>query len=91
MVKVKLRDDYREYEAGITAGEIAKSISMGLYKAVEEMGAFVDTTAVGDRYVLERMLQTGCVIGGEQSQWYLLSRLSVESHEECPVVHQAGI
>ena len=41
--------------------------NMGLYKAVEEMGASVDTTAVGDRYVLERMLQTGCVIGGEQS------------------------
>ncbi|MBQ6066547.1 MAG: threonine--tRNA ligase [Clostridia bacterium] len=34
MVKVKLRDDYREFEAGIAAGEIAKSISMGLYKAV---------------------------------------------------------
>ena len=41
--------------------------NMGLYKAVEEMGASVDTTAVGDRYVLERMLQSGCVIGGEQS------------------------
>ena len=41
--------------------------NMGLYKAVEEMGATVETTGVGDRYVLERMLQTGCVIGGEQS------------------------
>ena len=34
MVKVKLRDDYREFEAGITAGDIAKSIGAGLYKAV---------------------------------------------------------
>ncbi len=34
MVKVKLRDDYREFEAGVTAGEIAKSIGAGLYKAV---------------------------------------------------------
>ncbi|MBR2576177.1 MAG: phosphoglucosamine mutase [Firmicutes bacterium] len=41
--------------------------NMGLYKAVEEMGATVETTGVGDRYVLERMLQTGCIIGGEQS------------------------
>ncbi len=41
--------------------------NMGLYKAVEEMGASVETTGVGDRYVLERMLQTGCIIGGEQS------------------------
>ena len=41
--------------------------NMGLYKAVEEMGASVETAGVGDRYVLERMLQTGCIIGGEQS------------------------
>ena len=34
MVKVKLRDDIREYENGITALDIAKSIGAGLYKAV---------------------------------------------------------
>ena len=34
MVKVKLRDDVREFESGITAMEIAKSIGAGLYKAV---------------------------------------------------------
>ena len=34
MIKVKLRDDYREFEAGITPDEIAKSIGAGLYKAV---------------------------------------------------------
>ena len=33
MVKVKLRDDYKEFEAGVTAAEIAKSIGAGLYKA----------------------------------------------------------
>ena len=33
MVKVKLRDDYKEYEAGVTAAEIARSIGAGLYKA----------------------------------------------------------
>ena len=33
MVKVKLRDDYREFEAGVTAAEIARSIGAGLYKA----------------------------------------------------------
>ena len=34
MVKVKLRDDVREYESGITALEIAKSLGAGLFKAV---------------------------------------------------------
>ena len=34
---------------------------------MEKEGISVDVTGVGDRYVLEKMLETGCVIGGEQS------------------------
>ncbi len=34
MVNVKLRDDVKQFEAGISAAEIAKSIGAGLYKAV---------------------------------------------------------
>ncbi len=41
--------------------------NIGFHKAMEEEGIKVDVTGVGDRYVLERMLETGCVIGGEQS------------------------
>lgn len=41
--------------------------NIGFHKAVEAMGCTVDVTKVGDRYVLESMLKTGCVIGGEQS------------------------
>lgn len=41
--------------------------NIGFHKCVEGMGCSVDVTSVGDRYVLERMLQTGCTIGGEQS------------------------
>lgn len=41
--------------------------NIGFHKAIESFGGKVDVTAVGDRYVLERMLETGCVIGGEQS------------------------
>lgn len=33
MVKITLRDDVREFENGITAAEVAKSIGAGLYKA----------------------------------------------------------
>ena len=33
MVKVTLKGDVREYEAGTTIAEIAKSIGAGLYKA----------------------------------------------------------
>lgn len=41
--------------------------NIGFHQYIEKMGCSVDVTAVGDRYVLERMLQTGCNIGGEQS------------------------
>lgn len=33
MIKVKLQDDIKEFESGITVAEIAKSIGSGLYKA----------------------------------------------------------
>lgn len=41
--------------------------NIGFHKAMEEAGIAVDVTDVGDRYVLERMLESGCMIGGEQS------------------------
>lgn len=41
--------------------------NIGFHKRAEELGIKVDVTTVGDRYVLESMLKTGCLIGGEQS------------------------
>ena len=41
--------------------------NLGFHKAIEEIGGVVEVTQVGDRYVLESMLRSGCVIGGEQS------------------------
>jgi len=41
--------------------------NIGFHKAMKESEIDVDVTAVGDRYVLESMLETGSIIGGEQS------------------------
>ncbi len=41
--------------------------NIGFHRALKKIGCRVDSTQVGDRYVLEQMLKTGCVIGGEQS------------------------
>ncbi|MDD2189844.1 MAG: phosphoglucosamine mutase [Eubacteriales bacterium] len=41
--------------------------NLGFHRAIGGIGCKVDTTQVGDRYVLESMLKTGCNIGGEQS------------------------
>lgn len=42
--------------------------NIGFHKYIKEVvGAEVEVTGVGDRYVLESMLETGCILGGEQS------------------------
>ena len=41
--------------------------NLGLHKYAEKQGMKVNVTSVGDRYVLESMLETGSVLGGEQS------------------------
>lgn len=46
--------------------------NIGLRKALAGIGCELQTTDVGDRYVLERMLKTGGVIGGEQSGHVIL-------------------
>ncbi len=41
--------------------------NIGLKKRMGEIGVHVEETAVGDRYVMERMREKGYVLGGEQS------------------------
>ena len=41
--------------------------NMGFFKFCDDNGMYCEKTKVGDRYVLESMLETGGVIGGEQS------------------------
>lgn len=39
----------------------------GFLNYIRSIGCNIEITSVGDRYVLESMLQTGCMLGGEQS------------------------
>jgi phosphoglucosamine mutase len=41
--------------------------NIGFHKALKEMGCQTEITAVGDRYVLEKMRKDGYSLGGEQS------------------------
>jgi phosphoglucosamine mutase len=41
--------------------------NLGFMKAMDSLGIKVPTTAVGDRYVLEKMIAEDYVLGGEQS------------------------
>ena len=55
-------------------GELPKSTvvatvmsNLGFFKAMESAGINVEVTSVGDRYVLEKMLDADLTLGGEQS------------------------
>jgi phosphoglucosamine mutase len=41
--------------------------NLGFHRLMRDNDIAVEVTDVGDRYVLERMLQTGATLGGEQS------------------------
>ncbi|MFI8632485.1 phosphoglucosamine mutase [Microbacterium sp. NPDC077663] len=47
--------------------------NLGLHRAMAAHGIHLETTAVGDRYVLERMNEGGYSLGGEQSGHVIMS------------------
>jgi phosphoglucosamine mutase len=47
--------------------------NLGFHKALVELGIESHQTQVGDRYVMERMTETGAVLGGEQSGHIIFS------------------
>jgi len=58
------------HERGSLVGDLVVTTVManlGFHRAMREAGVHVVATQVGDRYVLEEMLRSGAVLGGEQS------------------------
>jgi phosphoglucosamine mutase len=53
----------------LAGGGVAVTVmtNYGFHTAMREAGIAVEITAVGDRYVLERLTETGWTLGGEQS------------------------
>lgn len=62
-------------EKGTLKGGLVATVmsNLGLHAFLKEKGVEIATTKVGDRFVLERMLQDGWNIGGEQSGHVILS------------------
>ena len=48
--------------------------NFGLYKAFDELGIDYAKTKVGDKYVYEYMMMSGCRLGGEQSGHIIISK-----------------
>lgn len=50
--------------------------NLGFEKVLSKKGIKIYRTNVGDRYVLEKMTETGCVLGGEQSGHIIFRNIS---------------
>ena len=61
--------------------------NLGLRLAMAEAGVRLETTAVGDRYVLDRMEEGGYALGGEQSGHVILRRLATTGDGLLTAVH----
>lgn len=59
-----LKDEGTLYGDLVTATVMS---NIGFHRYLEDNGMKAEVTKVGDRYVLESMLKTGSVLGGEQS------------------------
>ncbi len=73
VVADSFREDGRLSRDGIVATVMS---NLGLERHLQDMGLTLARTAVGDRYVLERMLSEGYNVGGEQSGHIILSDYS---------------
>lgn len=67
------RDDGRLSRPGIVATVMS---NFGLERHLHGLGLSLERTAVGDRYVLERMIEKGYNVGGEQSGHLILTDYS---------------
>lgn len=73
MLALDLRDRQR-----LDRGTLVVTVmsNLGLHQAMAEAGVRLEMTAVGDRYVLDRMEEGGYVLGGEQSGHVILRHLA---------------
>ena len=85
--------DGRLAKPGIVATVMS---NLGLERRLAERGLVLERTAVGDRYVLERMVEKGFNVGGEQSGHIILTDHSttgdglVAAMQVLAVVHKQG-
>jgi phosphoglucosamine mutase len=85
--------DGRLAKPGIVATVMS---NLGLERRLAQRGLTLERTAVGDRYVLERMVEKGFNVGGEQSGHIILTDHSttgdglVAAMQVLAVVHKQG-
>ena len=84
---------YLKEKGALKANTVAVTVmsNMGMLKYLEGNGIRYEKTAVGDRYVLQRMLETGCNLGGEQSGHIIFSDHATTGDGEMTAVQLLNI
>lgn len=84
---------YLKEKGALKANTVAVTVmtNMGMLKYLEKNGIRYEKTAVGDRYVLQRMLETGCNLGGEQSGHIIFSDHATTGDGEMTAVQLLNI
>lgn len=73
-------------------GVVATVMSnLGLERYLQSLGITLERTAVGDRYVVERMKETGMTLGGEQSGHVVLNDFSTTGDGLLAAIQILGI
>ena len=68
--------DYMKQRGQLDNNTVVTTVmsNFGLYKALDKKGIDYAKTAVGDKYVYEYMVNSGCRLGGEQSGHIIISK-----------------
>lgn len=71
---ISIFEKYMKESGTLSGNRVTVTVmsNIGFHRRAEELSVEVDVTDVGDRYVLESMLATGSVLGGEQSGHIIL-------------------
>jgi len=82
MIKIKLRDDIKEFEAGVSIADVAKSIGMGLYKAA--LGGRIDGEYCDLRTPIEKdceleIVTFGDDLDGKKTFWHTSSHVLAQA------------
>lgn len=84
---------YLKEKGALKANTVAVTVmtNMGMLKYLDRNGIRYKKTAVGDRYVLQKMLETGCNLGGEQSGHIIFSDHATTGDGEMTAVQLLNI
>ena len=87
ILAVAMKEEGRLHQDTVVATVMS---NLGFYRAMKENGIHVDSTKVGDRYVVESMNANGYTLGGEQSGHVVMNEFATTGDGTLTGLHVAA-